>query len=112
MEPLQLRMLGLLVALAAVLVPVAADGATVLMRRQYDGDITNAIDANGAFECPCLAALPANAAGLLLAKGFPAGTDLTRPDVWRAARFLCDLGLAAHEGETLTHTNESRRPKK
>jgi len=91
-------MLRFLVALATVAaVPAAVATTAPPMRRQYGGDVTNAIDAKGAPECPCVATFPANvavAAGLLAAKGFPMGKYVSRTAVLLAARLLCTLNLA------------------
>lgn len=66
--------------LVGVLVAIAAAGAAAQgppgARRQYGGDITNAIDVKGAFECPCLTSFAgslSNVPTLLAARGFPAG---------------------------------------
>jgi len=91
----------------AVLVPVATTTASP-MRRQYGGDITNAIDANGASECPCVAAFPANVAaatGLLAAKGFENGKELRISDIWRATLLLHVLALS----KLISHTTRGRR---
>ena len=60
----------MLVALAATSLATGASGL------RYGGDISEAIDASGAFECPCLSAfLPSmsNVKTMLEARGFPAG---------------------------------------
>jgi len=68
--------LALLAAGAAAAANSGSRGAAP--RRQY-ATLTNALDPNGAFECPCLTSFPASmaeASRLLVAKGFPADYGL------------------------------------